>query len=156
MSTSRKIQIALVASLLWSSTSISSFAATNSITSEKFQSDTVKLPVESIPFRQLNLTPDTYLIAGNIRNILSKNNPRILPTFEKFDEIWKNPADRKKRLFDYCNAQKDFPVKECFDSYLGFWIIDKEETAQPEEKKELKVMKDELTKMFLERPRPRS
>ena len=63
MNTSRKIQIALGTIFLWSSTSISSFAATNSITSEKFQSDSVKLPVESIPSKQLNSTQNTYLIA---------------------------------------------------------------------------------------------
>jgi|AGSF01.1.fsa_nt_gi hypothetical protein len=62
MNTSRKIQIALGTIFLWSSTSISSFAATNSITSEKFQSDSVKLPVESIPSKQLNSTQDTYLV----------------------------------------------------------------------------------------------
>jgi len=93
MSTYRKIQIALGTILLWSSTSVSSFAATNPITPGKFQLDTVNLSVESLPSRQLNLTPDTNLIAGDIRNQMS----RIMYAsyrFSRFDEIWKNPVDR--------------------------------------------------------------
>ena len=70
-STYRKIQIALGTILLWSSTSVSSFAYTNTITPGKFQSDTVKLPVESIPSRQLNRTQDTVLIAGEMRKMMS-------------------------------------------------------------------------------------
>ncbi|MEG4944857.1 hypothetical protein [Microcoleus sp. F4-D5] len=146
MSTSRKIQqIALVASLLWSSTSISSFAATNSITSEKFQSDTVKLPVESIPSRQLNLTPDTYLIAGEIRDMMSRV-PGGYATFKAFDEIWKNPADRKKRLFDYCNTQKVLSVKLCF-RMLTVWADDTGESANRKDSDELDNIFDEARKM---------
>ena len=145
MSTSRKIQIALVASLLWSSTSISSFAATNSITSEKFQSDTVKLPVERIPSRQLNLTPDTYLIAGQFRDMLSKV-PGGYATFKSFDEIWKNPADRKTRLFDYCNTQKVLSVKLCF-RMLTIWADDTGESANRKDSDELDNIFDEARKM---------
>ncbi|MEG4524229.1 hypothetical protein QUB61_15550 [Microcoleus sp. C2D2] len=141
MSTSRKIQIALVASLLWSSTSISSFAATNSITSEKFQSDTVKLPVESIPSRQLNLTPDTYLIAGQFRDMLSRV-PGAYATFQAFDEIWKNPADRKKRLFDHCNTQKALSVKQCF-TMLTVWADDTGQFANRKDSDELDNIFDE-------------
>ncbi|HBE16109.1 MAG TPA: hypothetical protein DEG17_05785 [Cyanobacteria bacterium UBA11149] len=64
MNRSRKIQIALGTILLWSSTAVSSLAATN-INPGKNQSNTVNFPVESIPSSQLNLTPDTNLIAGN-------------------------------------------------------------------------------------------
>lgn len=145
MSTSRKIQIALVASLLWSSTSVSSFAATNSITSEKFQSDTVKLPVESIPSRQLNLTPDTYLIAGQFRDMLSRV-PGGYDTFKAFDEIWKNPADRKKRLFDYCNTQKVLSVKLCF-RMLTVWADDTWESANRKDSDELNNIFDEARKL---------
>ena len=145
MSTSRKIQIALVASLLWSSTSVSSFAATNSITSEKFQSDTVKLPVESIPSRQLNLTPDTYLIAGQFRDMLSRV-PGAYATFKAFDEIWKNPADRKKRLFDYCNTQKELSVKLCF-RMLTVWADDTGESANRKDSDELNNIFDEAREM---------
>src|ERR687885_603461 len=122
MNTSRKIQLALGTILLWSSTSVSSFAATNTITPGTLQSDTVKLPVESIPSRQLNLTPDTNLIAGQIRDIMS-TVPQVNYAFSKFDEIWKNPADRQKRLFDYCNSQKDFSTSNCFN-FIKMWALD--------------------------------
>ncbi|MEG4946275.1 hypothetical protein QUA76_06605 [Microcoleus sp. F8-A4] len=134
-----------MASLLWSSTSVSSFAATNSITSEKFQSDTVKLPVESIPSRQLNLTPDTYLIAGEFRNTMSRV-PGGYDTFQAFDEIWKNPADRKKRLFDYCSTQKVLSVKLCF-KLLTVWADDTMESAKRKDFDELMNIFDEARKM---------
>ncbi|WP_333307732.1 hypothetical protein [Microcoleus sp. B7-D4] len=135
-----------MASLLWSSTSISSFAATNSITSEKFQSDTVKLPVESIPSRQLNLTPDTNLIAGDIRNQVSRMMYASY-TFSRFDEIWKNPVDRQKRLFAHCNAVKEFPVKLCF-SFLQLWLGDSIETFRDENDfTDMDNIMDELNKM---------
>lgn len=126
MSTSRKIQLALGTILLWSSTSVSSFAATNTINPGKFQSDTVKLSVESIPSRQLNLTPDPKLIAGEMRDMLSKI-PHVSSTFSIWDEIWNTPTERQKRLFDYCNGQKDFPVQKCF-SFLKVWLVEGIET----------------------------
>lgn len=145
MSTSRKIQIALGAILLWSSTSVSGFAATNTINPEKNQSDTVKLPVESIPSRQLNLTPDTYLIAGEFRDMMSRV-PGGYATFKAFDEIWKNPADRKKRLFDHCNTQKDLSVKLCF-RMLTIWADDTQESANIKDSDELDNIFDEARKM---------
>lgn len=145
MSTSRQIQIALGAILLWSSTAVSSFAATNTIIPGKFQSDTVKLPVESIPSRQLNLTPDTYLIAGQFRDMLSKV-PGGYATFKAFDEIWKNPADRKTRLFDYCNTQKVLAVKLCF-RMLTIWADDTGESANRKDSDELNNIFDEARKM---------
>lgn len=144
MSTYRKIQIALGAFLLWSSTSVSSFAATNTITPGKFQSDTVKLPVESIPSRQLNFTPDTNLIAGELRDELSRVRYASY-TFSRFDEIWKNPVDRKKRLFDYCNAVKDFPVKVCF-SFMQIWLVDAD-FSEPNEYRDMNNIIDDIYKM---------
>ncbi|MEG4030719.1 MULTISPECIES: hypothetical protein [unclassified Microcoleus] len=134
-----------MASLLWSSTSVSSFAATNTITSGKFQSDTVKLPVESIPSRQLNLTPDTYLIAGQFRDMLSRV-PGGYETFRAFDEIWKNPADRKTRLFDHCNTQKALSVKLCF-RLLTVWADDTLESANRKDSDELNNIFDEARRM---------
>jgi len=67
MSIQRNIRVAIgtiLLLLLLSSTSVSSFAATNTITSGKFQSDTVKLPVESIPSRQLNFTQEIHSQSG--------------------------------------------------------------------------------------------
>ena len=122
MNTSRKIQIALGTILLWSSTSVSSFAATNTITPGKLNSVTVKIPVETIPSRQLNLRQDTNLIAGQIRYIMTRV-PQVNDAFNKFDEIWKNPADRQKRLFDYCNSQKDFSTSNCFN-FIKMWALD--------------------------------
>lgn len=145
MSTYRKIQIALGTILLWSSTSVSSFAYTNTITPGTFQSDTVTLPVESIPSRQLNLTPDTYLIAGEFRNMLSRV-PGGYATFQSFDEIWKNPADRKTRLFDYCNTQKLLSVKLCF-RMLTIWADDTGESANRRDSDELDNIFDEARKM---------
>jgi hypothetical protein len=90
----------------------------------------VKLPVASIPSRQLNLTPDTNLIAGEIRDSLSRS-PIISRLFERFDDIWNDPTDRQKRLFDYCNSQKEFPsfnVKQCY-RILRDWVVDKDESA---------------------------
>ncbi|MBE9127103.1 MULTISPECIES: hypothetical protein [unclassified Coleofasciculus] len=84
----------------------------------------MKLSVESIPSRQLNLTPGTNLIAGQIRDMLIRI-PVVYQAFSKFDEIWKNPADRQKRLFDYCNTQKDLQVDQCF-SFLELWTTDPE------------------------------
>lgn len=144
MSTYRKIQIALGTILLWSSTSVSSFAATNTITPGKFQSDPVKLPVESIPSRQLNFTPDTNLIAGQIRDQFSRVMYASY-TFARFDEIWKNPVDRKKRLFDYCNAEKDFPVKLCF-SFMQIWLLDTD-FSEPNDYTDMDNIMDEINKM---------
>lgn len=86
MSMQRNIRIAIGTILLLSSTSVSSFAATNTITSGKLQSDTVKLSVESIPSRQLNFTQDSYLIAGKIKDMMSII-PGVSYTFGKFDDI---------------------------------------------------------------------
>ncbi|HAG82094.1 MAG TPA: hypothetical protein DCL61_13235 [Cyanobacteria bacterium UBA12227] len=126
MSTYRKIQIALGTILLWSSTAVTSFAATNTITAGTFQSDTLKLSVESIPSKPLNLTQDTYLIAGELRDMLSRI-PGVYDIFKNFDEIWKNPADRQKRLFDYCNTQKNVEVDQCFN-FLRVWVMDQFES----------------------------
>ncbi|MCL1466604.1 hypothetical protein [Argonema galeatum] len=145
MSTYRKIQIALGTILLWSSTSVSSFAYTNTITPGKFQSDTVKLPVESVPSRQLTLTQDTVLIAGEIRNMMSRI-PLVSYTFARFDAIWKNPTDRKKRLFDYCNSQKNFPVKRCF-SFIQLWFGDVIENSDFDGYREMDDIIDEIRKM---------
>ena len=149
MSTYRKIQIALGTILLWSSTSVSSFAYTNTITPGKFQSDTVKLPVESLPSRQLNLTPDTNLIAGEIRDMFSRI-PKVSYTLGKFDEIWKNPVDRNKRLIDYCNTQKDVGVSQCF-GFLQMWIGDEMENREYRNIDELQnltdAVMDEIIKM---------
>ncbi|MBD2629249.1 hypothetical protein [Trichormus variabilis] len=129
----RNIKVVIGTILLLSSTSVSSFAATNTITSGKFQSDTVKLPVESIPSRQLNFTQDTYLIAGQMRNLIGRGNVGLL--FGKFDDIWKDPANnstqdpansRKTRLFDHCKTQTDFKNEQCL-SFLQLWILDTEE-----------------------------
>ena len=145
MSTYRQLQIPLGTILLWLSTSVSSFAATNTITPGKFQSDTVKLSVESIPSRQLNLTPNTNLIAGQIRDILNRI-PVVSNTLYKFDEIWKNPTDRQKRLFDYCNSQKDFPVDQCL-SFLDAWAGDKFEADNYDDFDELDNLIDEIIKI---------
>ena len=145
MSKYRKIQIALGTILLWSSTSVSSFAATNTITPGKFHSDTVKLPVESIPSTQLNLTPDTNLIAGQFRDMFARI-PIVSYTFGKFDEIWKNPVDRQKRLFDYCNTQKDVQVNQCF-SFIQIWIEDEIENRNYSNIDELENLSDEIDKM---------
>jgi len=130
MSTYRKIQLSIGTVVLCLSTSVSGFAATNAITPGKFQSDTVKLPVASIPSRQLNLTPDTNLIAGQIRDDLSRS-PTISRLFSRFDDIWEVPRDRQKRLFDYCNSQKEFPsfdAKRCY-RMLRIWVVDKDESS---------------------------
>jgi hypothetical protein len=128
MSTSRKIQIALGAILLWSSTSVSSFAATNTITSGKNQPVTVKVPVESIPSRQLNLTPHTKLIAQmNLGDLLRMiDSSGVYRT--KFEEAWKQ-SDRKQRLLNFCNASPppDNDVQRCY-SVLKMWLMDKYQT----------------------------
>lgn len=129
MKTSRKIQIALGTILLWSSTSVSSFAATNTITPGKNQSDTVNLPVESTPSRQLNPTQYNNLVAqsrDSMRFMLGRV-PGGYDTFKAFDEIWKNRADRKQRFLDYCNSQKLLPINQCF-SFLLVWTMDIEDT----------------------------
>lgn len=145
MNASRKIQIALGTILLWSSTSVSSFAATNTVNPGKNQLDTVNLPVENTPSRQLNLTPDTYLIAGQFRDMMSRV-PGGYETFKAFDEIWKNPTDRKKRLFDYCNTQKVLSVKLCF-RMLTIWADDTAESANRRDSDELDNIFDEARKM---------
>jgi hypothetical protein len=123
MSTSRKIQLALVASLLWSSTSVSSLAATNTITPEKNQSVTVKIPVESLPSRQLNLTPDTKLIAIDIGDIL-RQLPDSYQYTSKFEEAWKQ-SDRKQRILGFCNSPPSgMDVETCYN-YLQMWLLDR-------------------------------
>lgn len=125
MSTSRKIQIALGAILLWSSTSVSSFAATNTINPGKNQSDTVTLPIESIPSRQLNLTPDTKLIAQMDFGAILRQQPNSSAYISKFEEAWKQ-SDRKQRILNFCNSTPpDNDVRRCY-TYLRLWLIDKE------------------------------
>ncbi len=152
MSIQRNIRIAIGTIVLLSSTSVSSFAATNTITSGKFQSDTVKLPVENIPSRQLNFTQDTYLIAGQYRDMLSKS-PRVYGLFSKFDDIWKDPANsntqdpansRKTRLFDHCKTQTDFKNEQCL-SFLKIWIMDTQDDLMNSSKYD---QYDELNKIF--------
>ncbi|WRH67308.1 MAG: hypothetical protein RSE13_02395 [Planktothrix sp. GU0601_MAG3] len=145
MSTYHKIQIALGTILLWSSASVSSFAVTNTITAEKFQSDAVKLPVQSIPVRPLNSTLAPNLIAGQMRDMF-RQIPPVSNLFAKFDEIWKNPADRKKNLFDHCNTQKNFSVDQCF-SLLRIWAEDQMETQEFQNIDELENISDEVVKM---------
>lgn len=126
MSTSRKIQIALGAVLLWSSTSVSGFAATNTINPGKNQSDTVKLSVESITSGQLNLTPDTKLIAQMDIGALLRQMPDSYKYTSKFEEAWKQP-DRKQRILGFCNSPPSgLEVKRCYQ-YLKIWLIDKED-----------------------------
>lgn len=130
MNTSRKIQIALSTIFLWSSTSISSFAATNLITSEKFQSDPVKLPAESIPFGRLNSTQDTYLIAqygSQIYDMLSQSDYNGDRYFPKFEEAFKKP-DGKTILLAFCPSQPQDKVDRCWQT-LGHWVIGKESMA---------------------------
>ncbi len=134
MNTYRQLQIPLGTILLWLSTSVSSFAATNTITPVKFQSDTVKLSVENIPSRQLNLTPDTHLIAGRIRDSLSRS-PIVAKLFARFDDIWKEEnrhlqpdlslTARNRVIFNYCKIQKEIPVTVdvCYNR-LSMWAYD--------------------------------
>lgn len=153
MSIQRNIRVAIGTMLLLSSTSVSSFAATNTITSEKFQSDTVKLSVESIPSRQLNFTQDTYLIAGQLRDMLSRS-PEISSTFRKFDEIWKDPENsktqdpansRKTRLFDYCKTQTN--NERCL-RFLKVWIVDTQDDLLMSRRGFDSSQFDELDKLF--------
>lgn len=126
MNTSRQIQIALGTILLWSSTSVSSFAATNTINPGKNQSDTVKLPFESIPSRQLNLTPDTKLIAQMDIGAMLRQMPNSSAYTSKFEEAWKQP-DRKQRILNFCNSTPpDQNVQRCY-SYLRLWLLDKQD-----------------------------
>lgn len=130
MSTSRKIQLALGTILLWSSTSISSFAATNTITSEKFQSDPVKLPFESIPSGQLNSTQDTYLIAQSgtqIYDMLNRMDYYGDKYFPKFEDALKKP-DSKKILLEFCPSQPQDKVDQCWRT-LDHWVMAKEMMA---------------------------
>ncbi|HBK98213.1 MAG TPA: hypothetical protein DD001_13325 [Microcoleaceae bacterium UBA10368] len=130
MNTSRKIQIALGTIFLWSSTSISSFAATNSITSEKFQSDSVKLPVESIPSKQLNSTQDTYLIAQSstqIYDMLNRADSSRDKYFPKFEDALTKP-DSKKILLEFCPSQPQDKVDNCW-RMLNNWAMTKEMMA---------------------------
>ncbi|XWK86695.1 MAG: hypothetical protein U7127_21190 [Phormidium sp.] len=122
MNTSRKIQIALGTIFLWSSTSVSIFAATNTINSGKFQLDTVEFSVESIPSKQLNLTPNTTLVAGQIRDAMMRI-PYVPGLFDGFDNIWKNRENRQQRLFDFCRSYGHFPYDRCLD-FLMLWFGD--------------------------------
>ncbi|MCT7950237.1 hypothetical protein NG798_10600 [Ancylothrix sp. C2] len=122
MNTSRKIQIALGTIFLWSSTSISSFAATNLITSENFQSDSVKLPVESIPSRQLNSTQDTYLIAqsaSQIYDMVRRADWSGDKYFPKFEDALTKP-DSKTILLAFCPSQPQDKVENCW-RMLNAW-----------------------------------
>jgi len=124
MSTSRKIQIALGAILLWSSASVSSFAATNTVNPGKNQSDTVKLPVESLPSGQLNLTPETQLIAQTDIGDMLRRMPNSSDYTSKFEEAWKQP-DRKQRILGFCNSPPSgLNAKTCY-KYLKLWLINK-------------------------------
>ncbi len=130
MNASRKIQIALGTIFLWSSTAVSSFAATNLITSEKFQSDSVKLSVESIPSRQLNLTPDTYLIAqsgAQFYDMLRQVDWSRDKYFPQFEEALNKP-DSKAILLAFCPSQPQEKVENCWRT-LGRWVMAKEMMA---------------------------
>lgn len=126
MNTSRQIQIALGTILLWSSTSVSSFAASYTINPEKFQLDKVKLPVESTPVRSLNLTPDTTLIAQNfgaqIYNIARQiDRYGYIPKWE--DALTK--PDSKQIILAFCPSQPQDRVDYCW-KVLSAWSAGKE------------------------------
>ena len=123
MNKSRKIQLALGTILLWSSTAVSSFAATN-INPEKVQSYTVKISGESIPSRQLNLTPDTNLIAQSDADIarmiynvaLSRDGNGYIPIWENA----LNQPDAKKIILEFCPSQPQDKVDACWE-LIKFW-----------------------------------
>ncbi|HEY9854014.1 MAG TPA: hypothetical protein V6D28_31395 [Leptolyngbyaceae cyanobacterium] len=127
MNTSRQIQFVLGTILLWSSTAVSSFAASYTINPEKFQSDTVKLPVESTPVRSLNLTPDTTLIAQNVADQIS-NIARQLDRYNgyipKFEDALTKP-DSKQIILAFCPSQPQDKVDLCWN-ILQMWSTGKE------------------------------
>lgn len=122
MNTSRKIQIALGTILLWSSTSVSSFASTD-INPGKFQSNTVNLPVKSIPSSPLNLTPDTHLIAQNygdqMYNLARRmDDDNYIP---KFEDAFEEP-DGQKIILEFCPSQPQDKVDHCWE-VLYLWSV---------------------------------
>lgn len=127
MNTSRQIQFVLGTILLWSSTSVSIFAASYTINPEKFQLDTVKLPVESVPVRSLNLTPDTTLIAQNMGNQIYnmvRQIDRDSYYIPKFEDALKKP-DSKKIILEFCPSQPQDKVDFCW-KILQMWSTAKE------------------------------
>lgn len=126
MNTYRKIQIALGAIFLWSSTAVSGFAATNTITPEKFQLNTVKLPVESTPVRSLNLTPDTTLIAQNVGDRIY-NVARQIDRYgyiPKWEDALTKP-DSKQIILAFCPSQPQDKIDLCWQ-ILQMWSAGKE------------------------------
>lgn len=148
MSTSRKIQIALGAILLWSSASVSSFAATNTINPEKFQSDTVKLPVESMPSSQLNRTQYAQLRADptSARALFDR-------VVSDANNIWQNPADRRQKLLDYCNTPpENLDVNRCL-KHLNSWVMLRSYQIEPQlsdqDKQELMALENDLQALIV-------
>lgn len=114
MNTSRKIQIALGTIFLWSSTAVSGLAAT--ITdSGKLQSDAVQLPVESIPSQQLNLKPDTTLIAqfspSSDRDIEDLLILEIDPLYRQAFEDALNKPNGQEIMYQFCREQPYAPLR---------------------------------------------
>ena len=105
MNRSRKIQFALGTILLWSSTTVSSLAATN-INPGKNQLNTVNLPVERTPSTQLNLIPNTNLIA---KPIPIYGHPEIHLDDNIFISKWEDLLKKdestetiKKTILEFC------------------------------------------------------
>lgn len=146
MSTSRKIQIALGAILLWSSTSVSSFAATNTVNPGKNQSVTEKIPVESIPVRSLNLTPDSNLIA-QLRGDLVYNTARGMDRdgyIPQWEDALKKP-DSKQIILAFCPSQPQDKVDHCWH-VLQYWsdaqILLAVESANIDIQKKMRDLRD--------------
>ena len=130
MNRSRKIQIALGTILLWSSTTVSSFAATN-INPGKNQLNTVNLPVESIPSSQLNLTPDTNLIAQSNGDLMYKiarqiDDNNFIGVWEDFLTKRESTETIKKTILEFCPSTPQELIKNCW-MVLVMWSFAKQD-----------------------------
>lgn len=125
MSTSCKIQIALGAILLLSSTSVSSFAATNTVNPGKNQSVTEKIPehlLAQYPEQKLPsivYSPDKYdAEIQKIRSELAQyDRDSYLLTFEHILQI----PGGEETLMNFCSYQPQNKVARCW-LLLYDWI----------------------------------
>ncbi len=109
----KRFAIALLTILLWSFTSVSSFADTNILTSGEFKSATVQFIAENITFRELDLTESTHLIADASDEYL-KNE-----FFKRFETAWEQP-NKKASLFNVCQSESSQTAKICSDSLKDY------------------------------------
>ncbi len=100
MSAYRNLAIALIAAVLWTSTTATSFAYANTNTLETFKDISQQFTVENIAFKQLPIFQENSQL---IADATSWNDETKI--YQGFQEAWTQP-NKKESLFNVCNSSE--------------------------------------------------